>query len=86
MVVQWLRQQQQQLVQRKGHQQWNQGDRVQAGPAPTTTDNRWPARLQAAVDLWHLSPHRSHFRTLPPSSHERLVSILVLRLQRDQTD
>ena len=51
--------------------------RVQLGPAPTTTDLRWPARLQAPADLRHLSPHRSHIRTLPPASQERLTSILV---------
>ena len=51
--------------------------RVQLGPAPTTTDLRWPAGLQAPVDLQCLSPHRSHIRTLPPTSHERLASILV---------
>ena len=51
--------------------------RVQLGPAPMTTDLRWPAGLQAPVDLRCLSPHRSHIRTLLPASHERLASILV---------
>ena len=51
--------------------------RVQLGPAPTTTDICWPAWLQAPADLPCLSPHRSHIRTLPPASHERLASILV---------
>ena len=61
------RQQQQQLVERKGHQQWNQGDRVQAGLAPATTDLHWSAGLQVA-DLQRLLPHRSYIRTLPPAS------------------
>ena len=51
--------------------------RVQLGPAPRTTDLRWPAGLQAAVDLRRLSLRRSHSRTLPPASQERLTSILV---------
>ena len=71
---------QQWLVQPGGHQQWNQCNTgsVQLGPAPMTTDLHWPARLQAAADLRCLSPHRSHIRTLPPASHERLASILDL--------
>ena len=71
MFREWRRQQQQQqqLVQRKVHQQWNQADRVQADPAPTTTGHRWPAGLQAGEDLQRrLSPHRSRIKTLPPAS------------------
>ena len=66
---------QQQLLQQKDHQQWNQGDRVQAGLAPATTDLHWLATglhwlagLQVVADLQFLSPHRSYIRTLPPAS------------------
>ena len=80
-------QQQQLLIQRMGHQQWNQGDMVQAGPVPTTTDHLWPAGLQAVEDLQHLSLHRSHIRNLPSASQLRETSLHLgsLGRQRDQT-
>ena len=72
--------------QRKGHQQWNQGDRVQAGPAPTTTDHHWPAqrRKRRIYSTFHLTELTSEICLLPVS-YERLSTILTLRRQKELT-
>ena len=79
--------QQQQLVHQKGYQQWNQGDRVQAGLVPATTDLRWPAGLQVVqiYSTFHPTEATSEL-CLPPVSYQRLSAILDLGHQRNQTD